>query len=608
MTYRRTVIIYFFILLFNCACSQSPLYDINTLQKIDIFFSQPDWEDQLHYLKATTGDYLMADSVVINGVNLDSAGIKFKGSSSYDTSFAKNPLHIKLDAYKENMYGTYSEIKLSNGYQDPSMIREVLSYALLKNYMHCSKANFAQVYINNRYIGLYSNAEDISKEFCATHFQSLSTNTFVKCNPELTPGPYVKSNLKYISSFIADYNDFYQLQSDYGWYDLVQLCDMVTNQPAQVHSYIDMDRVIWMLAFDNLCINLDSYMGVFAQNYYLFRDNNHIFNPVIWDLNMCFGGFPFAGSSNSSMAALTIANMKVFPIDFHGTDPYWPLINIVAQNETYRKKYIAHMRTLINEMFAGGYYLSLAGQLQTLIDTALYADTNKFFSYAQFQSGLISDVSIGNYSVPGINNLMTDRINYLQAQPEFIAQPPIISNIVSTFTLSSLTANITAHVENSIDGSVFLGFRISPGKKFGQFQMYDDGNHNDGQAGDGTFGINIMADLGNSQFYLYAENDSSGVLYPERAEHEFIDLTDMTGISNVQTQVSPLTVFQNPSTQNLIIQSSQNITGSVVLMDITGKVFFKTHTTLPIAIDVSGLNAGLYIIRAGNWSTKVVLM
>lgn len=608
MTYRRTVIIYSFILLFNCACSQSPLYDLNSLQKIAVFFSQPDWESQLHYLKATTGDYLMADSVVINGVKLDSAGIKFKGSSSYDTSFAKNPLHIKLDAYKENIYGTYSEIKLSNGYQDPSMLREVLSYALLKNYMHCSKANFAQVYINNRYIGLYANAEDVSKEFCATHFQSLSTNTFVKCNPELTPGPYVKSNLKYISSFIADYNDFYQLQSDYGWFDLVQLCDMVTNQPAQAQSYIDMDRVIWMLAFDNLCINLDSYLGVFAQNYYLFRDNNQIFNPVIWDLNMCFGGFPFAGSSNTSMAALTIANMKVFPVDFHGTDPYWPLINIVTQNETYRKKYIAHMRTLINEMFAGGYYLSLAGQLQNLIDTALYADTNKFFSYAQFQSGLISDVSIGNYSVPGISNLMSDRISYLQAQPEFIAQPPIISNIVSTFTLSGLTANITAHVENSTGDRVYLGFRISPGKKFGQFQMYDDGNHNDGQAGDGTFGINIMADLGNSQFYLYAENDSSGVFYPERAEHEFIDLTDMTGISNNHKQSSPLNVFHNPATQSLYIQSSQNFTGPVVLMDITGKVFFKTHTTLPLNIDVSALNAGLYIIRAGNWSAKVVLM
>ena len=76
------------------------------------------------------------------------------------------------------------------------MIREVLSYDILRNYMDCSRANFAQLYINGSYIGLYSNDEAINKKFCAEHFYS-SNNAFVKCNPTVSPTAAIKSNLKW---------------------------------------------------------------------------------------------------------------------------------------------------------------------------------------------------------------------------------------------------------------------------------------------------------------------------------------------------------------------------------------------------------------------------
>ena len=37
-------------------------------------------------------DRLMAQSVVINGVSFDSAGVRFKGNSSYQPNNIKNPL------------------------------------------------------------------------------------------------------------------------------------------------------------------------------------------------------------------------------------------------------------------------------------------------------------------------------------------------------------------------------------------------------------------------------------------------------------------------------------------------------------------------------------
>jgi spore coat protein CotH len=38
---------------------------------------------------------------------------------------------------------------------------------------------------------------------------------------------------------------------------------------------------LWMLAFNNVFVNLDSYTGGFSQNYYLYKDENRRFNPVV---------------------------------------------------------------------------------------------------------------------------------------------------------------------------------------------------------------------------------------------------------------------------------------------------------------------------------------
>ena len=126
------------------AIGQQTFYDLDQIQKIEIFFSQPDWDYQLDTAKAGMDGYLLAELVKVNGVSYDSAGVKYKGSSSYDPTYTKNPLHISLDEFKDQAYQGIASIKLANCFSDPSMIREVLGYQVLKNYMDCSRSNFAQ--------------------------------------------------------------------------------------------------------------------------------------------------------------------------------------------------------------------------------------------------------------------------------------------------------------------------------------------------------------------------------------------------------------------------------------------------------------------------------
>ena len=173
-----------FIASIQCVIAQSTFYDLNIIQKIEIHFDQTNWDYQMDTSNAGEDGYIMAKWVKVNGEQFDSVGVKYKGNSSYDPTYIKNPIHIALNEFREQSYQNYTDIKLGNNYADPSMIREVLSYSILKNYMDCSQSNFAKLFINDVYIGLYSNDESVNKDFCSAHFYS-KKNTFIKCNPLL---------------------------------------------------------------------------------------------------------------------------------------------------------------------------------------------------------------------------------------------------------------------------------------------------------------------------------------------------------------------------------------------------------------------------------------
>ncbi|MBL7765507.1 MAG: CotH kinase family protein [Chitinophagaceae bacterium] len=510
-----------FLFLGMSAHSQA-LYDLNTIQKIEIQFSQANWDYQMDTAKHGSEGYLMADWVKVNGVLYDSVGVKYKGNSSYDSTQMKNPLHIAFDEFKDQSHQGYKDIKLSNGYGDPSVIREVLGYRILKNYMHCPESNFAQVYINGNLIGLYSSAENIDKKFCGDHFYS-NYNPFFKCNPISNPSPANKSNLKYINADSNSYMNLYEMKSKTGWNDFVKLCDTVTNYTASLGNNLDMDRVAWMLAFNNVLVNLDSYSGVFCQNYYVYKDNTAHYNPIIWDLNMAFGAFPFSGAGGTSMGNQTVTSMQQFPPTNHSTDTYWPLINDVFANDRFRKTYIAHMRTIISDMFASGIYNGWATQLQSIVDTAVQSDPNKFFTYTQFQNGMNTNTTVGSYTVPGINTLMDARATYLQSTPEFALVPPSINNInTGAAPAINTNVNITAAVSNAT--TVYLGYRFDKTIKFAFLPMYDDGAHNDGASGDGVYGASLNMSYGQLQYYFYAENADAVMLSPQQAEHVFYTL------------------------------------------------------------------------------------
>jgi spore coat protein CotH len=499
------------------------LYDSSVIQEIKIYFNQANWSTLLNTAAASPLEpYTLARRVVVNGVSFDSVGAKYKGNSSFRATNKKNPWHIELDYVKNQDYQGIKDIKLANVFADPSFVREALSYELMQPYTDLPRANFARVYVNDTLIGLYTNTEAVTKTFAKKHFPASDDNVFVKCTPPSLGAAAGGSSLVYSNadtSAASAYYKAYEIYSDYGWKQLVNLCDTLNNKPAEIEKILDVDRSLWMLGYNILFVNLDSYTGAFTQNYYLWRDNNLRFNPIIWDLNMSFGAFSNLGVGGAT-DSLSLAKLNPYT---HETNPSKPLISKLLSNARYKKMYIAHIRTMTKEVLKSGKYKTRGEQMQTLIDAAVQQDVNKFYAYSLFKSNLYYGTTQGGTGgSPGIVSLMENKIKYLDTLAATKATPPTISNIVNTANprLNDsvwITATITDHTA----GGVLIGYRLSPFDYFRRFPMFDDGLHRDGAANDGVFGAGVKATAASIEYYIWAENDLAGIFSPERAEHDF---------------------------------------------------------------------------------------
>ncbi len=513
--------IFFLISLFSALIFSQDFYDISSVQTIEITFTQSNWDRILDSLALLGNEERIIASIKINGMQFDSVGVRYKGNSSFRPENKKNPFNIKLDHIRSDQkYQGYGTLTLSNGFKDPSYLREVLGYEIARKFIPSSRANWANVLINGKLHGVYMNVQDVDKYFMRQNFLSDENPRF---KGELS-GNAPLNVWGYLGSDSTLYYKYYELNSDYGWQDLIHFLNIFNNSPAQLEDALNLDRHLWFLAFELLTVNLDSPVN-FGHNFYLYMDNGGRFNPILWDLNECFGVFNrlLTGGGN-----LSVTQMQQLTPFLNATHPSYYIVNKVLNNSAYKKKYVAHLKTMIEEVFANNWYKTRGVELQNIISSFVQADTNKFYSYDNFIANLNQSVTSGGpgpaQTIVGITQLMDGRINYLMSLPEFSAAAPQISNVQTStnFAQPNTSVSITVSVVNAT--VVKFMSRASLSGKFDELEMFDDGNHNDGAAGDGIFGNSFAVGSSDVQYYIFAENGNAVSFLPKKAEFEFYTL------------------------------------------------------------------------------------
>jgi len=508
---------FFFILFLALSNSfgqdKNDLYNLDRVHEIRLEFKQDNWASVMDSLRLY-GNGLLEGIAKVDGEEYVDIGVRYRGNRSFRVGNKRNALHLKLDHQDaEQNHQGYQTLKLSNALRDPSMVREVLGYEIAGKYMIAPRASYSRVYINNEYYGLFINIEAIDDVFLAKNFQS-NENTLIKCTPDLNKKSSegckqsIFSSLEYEENMEC-YKSNYELKSEEGWNDLASLTNALYKNNDELSKVLDIDATLWMLAFNNVVVNLSSYSGQHSQNYYLYKNNHGRFVPMLWDLNLAFGSFKNTGEGSD------LSNKELIKLDplLHVDNPYKPLISQLMKNPSYKKTYLSHMRTILYDNFMDNGYEQRAKELQKIVQQAFTNDPNKSYTTEDFERSLYS--TIGRRSkIPGIYSMMNKRAKFLKKNESLGAIPPTISEVnvlgrekysnerVNDFKIQVKTANQAKQVK------VYYRFRSVA--DFKMVYLKDDGGNNDEAAGDDIFG-GMIASNGNEtiEYYVVAENPLS---------------------------------------------------------------------------------------------------
>lgn len=502
--------------------NQPDFYDTKTIQAISITFKENNWRDILDSLRYN-GEGLLNGTVEINKQKFEKAGIRYRSARGFQIGGKHNSLYVQLPDGKN--YQGYAALELSNAVRDPSVVREVLASEIARKYMPAPKANYAKVLINGNYYGFFVNIESVSGKFLTDNFGGSNGDLYratISTTQALPDGckKDAFASLQYEDNQ-ACYTYSYDRVNKNTWNSLIELTDQLNNGSDNIDNILNIDQTLWMLAFNNVIVNLNSYTGFPSQNYFLYKDAQGQFHPVLGDLNFAFGSYKRVDAGSDWELKQMI---QMDPL-LHLKNAEKPLISKLLSNEAYRKIYLSHMRTILEENFSKEGYEKRAKELQALIQKSWTEDPNKEYNVTDFGQSLIS--TVGKRSrIPGLTEFMSQRTDFLRQQTDLAVLPPEITNVkvlprekyaqatVESFKIQAKAVQFAKNVR------VF--YRFASDQLFKEAIMQDNGGSNDEKPEDEIFGVEIRPAAGvrTIEFYIMAENAKALSFDPPRYMYE----------------------------------------------------------------------------------------
>jgi spore coat protein CotH len=522
-------------------------YDQSLVRPIYLTFSSPTFWNQL-LANFSTKTYLPAD-LQIDGNFYDSVGVRFRGNTSFNTGTSqKKSFKISLDEWVPGQeYTKYNIFKLNNAAGDASMMREVFYTTMIKRHVPTAQSNFVKLYLNGANWGLYSNIQQLNKDFLEEWYLSNDGIWWRADKPPGSPGGPGggwgdgTAAINYLGTDTATYKQYYTLK-DVGnfptpWDYLVRLAQKLNTTPLAaledtLSNYMDIDRTLWFLASEIAWTDDDSYVYKGKMDYYIYYDENTgLMAPHEFD-------------GNSSLRPNFATTWGVF---HNSTNVNYPLMNKLFQVPSLRQRYLAHMRTIIAEQFDSSITNPIFNNFRALVDTIVQNDPKKLYTYTQY-----------NNEITVLRNFINTRRNYLNSNTEIqqiapnIAEAPYYFNGVQyqqPTDMQPVTVRATVTSTAGID-NVQLYFSNNIVGRFMKTQMFDDGLHDDSLAGDGIYGGTIPGYAAGTwvRYYIQAAsaNTAKSVRYlPAGAEHDVFIYT-----------VAPQSVANAPVVINEIMASN----------------------------------------------------
>jgi len=276
--------------------------------------------------------YIMANAT-IDGINVDSIGVRLKGFSSYWVATNKKSIKLDFNEFVSGKkYDGLKKVNLNNGEGDPAVQRDQICYDIMRNAdVKAARTAYAKVFLNDEYWGLYLLVEQIDKTFIKQNFSNEGGNLFKNM---------ANSELDWLGSDTLAYQDIFELKSGDqagAWARFVELMNVINNASDAtfkdaISEVFDVDLYLKVLAVDIATNNWDSYIE-HGRNFYLYEDPVSLkFKWIPWDYNLAIGGqFSSIGGGGGGYSTDTIANPELCQTIINGSCPYPPEDSIFVQ-------------------------------------------------------------------------------------------------------------------------------------------------------------------------------------------------------------------------------------------------------------------------------------
>lgn len=370
-------------------------------------------DNHLHIIKfedvdiqtfTNTKDYQQL-KMIIDDTEVDSIGFKRKGNISAYYSPDKFGIKIKTNKYvKGKKYDGIKEFTLHINYQDPSMLREKLTYDLCMDLgLYSLRTAFAKVYLNDEYWGVYTIVEGKDEMY-----KQIFDNRDMDAIESLDFGTmcYISDNPQDYDYENNDGNPTYQLENgdaNTAWPRFAQMINKANNTPSNqyintVSNYLNLEDFFKYQAINVYLMNMDSYLDFRGNQIYIYDEEEDLWQIQPWDFNASFG----------------LWNTNNYSPDSYPIIPNSISDGCIAEkmNEVSELKsfYLDAMCNLQNILGNTNNYFNQINNWKEQIQQAVYDDDRKHFTNSDFDKGTeYGYLDLFGENIPALKTFIQER-------------------------------------------------------------------------------------------------------------------------------------------------------------------------------------------------------